>query len=98
MPQRFLDDEAQFGALKAHCFVVVGPLLAILEARLGSETFILEGRRSVADAYLYILLRWVENAPGGLSLYSALSKFHTRMEADPAVTRALAKQKMLPIR
>ncbi len=96
MPQRFLNDEAQFAALKASAFVVLAPLLATLEARLGAGSFILDNRRSVADAYLYILLRWVENAPNGLSPYPALSRFRARMETDPFIARALAKQAMLP--
>ena len=35
MPQRFLADEAQFAALKAGTSVVLAPLLATLETRLG---------------------------------------------------------------
>ena len=97
MPQRFLDDEAQFAALKANAFVTLAPLLAMLEARLGADSFILDNRRSVADAYLYVLLRWVENAPDGLAPYPALSRFRARMESDPAASRALAKQRMLPV-
>ncbi len=97
MPQRFLDDEAQFAALKANAFVTLAPLLAMLEARLGADSFILDDRRSVADAYLYILLRWVDNAPDGLSPYPALGRFRARMETDPAVARALARQNMLPV-
>ncbi len=94
MPQRFLADEAQFAALKANAFVVLAPLLATLETRLGAGSFILDNRRSVADAYLYILLRWVDNAPDGVSPYPALSRFRARMEIDPSVVRALAQQRM----
>ena len=97
MPQRFLADEAQFAALKANAFVVLAPLLATLETRLGADSFILDNRRSVADAYLYILLRWVENAPDGVSPYPALSRFRARMETDPSIVRALAQQGMLPV-
>ena len=97
MPQRFLADEAQFAALKANAFVALSPLLATLEVRLGSDNFILENRRTVADAYLYVLLRWVDNAPDGLSPYPALNRFRARMEIDPSVARALAKQGMLPV-
>ncbi len=97
MPQRFLADEAQFAALKANAFVVLTPLLATLETRLGAGNFILDDRRSVADAYLYILLRWVDNAPNGVSPYPALSRFRARMEIDPSVVRALTQQGMLPV-
>ena len=97
MPQRLLSDEAQFAALKANAFVVLAPLLATFEARLRADSFILDNRRSVGDAYLYILLRWVENAPDDLSPYPALARFRRSMESDPAVARALASQALLPV-
>ena len=96
-PQRFLDDEAQFPVLRAHAFVVLAPMLASLEARLGEADFILDGRRSVADAYFYVLLRWVEEAPDGLSPYPRLSRFRARMEADAGVARALAAEGLRPV-
>ena len=96
-PQRFLDDPGQFSALQARAFVVLAPMLQTLETRLGDADFILDGRRSVADAYLYVLLRWAQEAPGGLSGYPGLSRFRTRMETDGAVRRALKGQGMLPM-
>ena len=72
-------------------------MLQALETRLGDAAFILDGRRSVADAYLYVLLRWVEEAPGGLSGYSGLLRFRTRMEMDGTVQCALRGQGMLPV-
>ena len=96
-PQRFLDDPEQFPALRARAFVVLAPMLQALEARLGEAQFMLDDRRSVADAYLYVLLRWAEEAPGGLGGYPGLSRFRTRMEADGAVRCALQGQGMLPL-
>ena len=93
-PQRFLDDEAQFPELRAHAFTVLAPMLRALEARLGGGAFILEDRRSVADAYLYVLLRWAQEAPGGLSSYPGLLRFRACMERDPGVGRALAGEGM----
>jgi glutathione S-transferase len=96
-PQRFLDDAAQFPALKAHAFTVLAPMLQTLEARLGDADFILHGRRSVADAYLYVLLRWTQEAPQGLSPYPGLLRFRARLEADAGVAHALAAQHMSPL-
>lgn len=96
-PQRFLDDPQQHPALQSQAFVVLAPMLQALETRLGDADFILDGRRSVADAYLYVLLRWAEEAPGGISRYSSLSRFRIRMETDQAVRRALQGQGMLPL-
>ena len=97
MPQRFLDDERQFGALRAKTFLVLAPMLQTLEERLGDSRFILADRRSVADAYLYVLLRWAENAPAGLTPYPNLVRFRDAVEHDPAVRRALSLQRMEPI-
>ena len=96
-PQRFLDDPAQFPALKARAFVVIAPMLQALETRIGEADFVVNGRRSVADAYLYVLLRWAEEGPGGLGAYPALVRFRQRMEADGGVRRALTAQNMLPM-
>jgi len=93
-PQRFLQDESQFKSLQGQAFVVLAPMLVRLDAQLGDAQFILNGRRSVADPYLYILLRWVDYAPGGLILYPALARFRGAMETDPGVTRALLAQGM----
>ena len=97
MPQRFVVDEAQFEAVKAQAFVILAPMLAALDARLGSSSFILGDRRSVADPYLYVLLRWVDNAPGKLAPYRNLARYRAAAEADPSVRRALEGQGMAPL-
>jgi glutathione S-transferase len=92
-PQRFLDDDSQFEALQAKAFVVLAPMLQHLEKRLGKNRFILAGRRSVADPYLYVLLRWAENAPTGLTPYPNLARYRETLDRDPHVMRALSQQK-----
>ena len=96
-PQRFLDDERQFEALRAKAFVVLAPMLQTLEARLGDGRFILSGRRSVADAYLYVLLRWVDEAPTGLTPYPKLLHYRDTLEHDPQVRQALFQQQTAPL-
>ena len=97
MPQRFLDDEDQFPALKTKAFVVIAPMLNVLEDRLIDARFILADRRSVADAYLYVLLRWAENAPAGLTLYPNLARYRADLEDDPKLRSALLQQQMSPL-
>ena len=98
MPQRFLDDPAQFPALRAKALAVLAPMLAALGDRLGDRRSILDDRRSVADAYLYVLLRWAENASAGLAAYPNLRRYRDAFEQDPAVQRALLAQQMAPAR
>ncbi len=93
-PQRFLNDETQFKALQAQAFVVLTPMLERLNKQLGNLDFILSGRRSVADPYLYVLLRWVDNGPHGIAPFPALARFRGAMEADACVQRALRQQGM----
>ena len=97
MPQRFITDEAQFDAVRAQAFVVLAPMLAELDARIGMSEFVLGARRSVADAYLYVLLRWVDNAPDGIAPYRNLARYRAAAEEDPAVQRALLRQGMAPV-
>ena len=54
-------------------------------------------QKSYADAYLYIVMRWTEKTPLQLSDYPALAAHQARMEADPKVLDALARQKMTPV-
>jgi glutathione S-transferase len=93
-PQRFLNDETQFKSLQAQAFAVLTPMLDRLDKQLGNDEFILNGRRSVADPYLYVLLRWVDNAPYGIAPFPALARFRGSMEADLGVQRGLRLQGM----
>ena len=45
--------------------------------------------RSFADAYLYIVMRWIERTPLSLSDYPNLERHQQEMEKDPAVLTAL---------
>ena len=55
------------------------------------------GRRSFADAYLYVLTRWIEQTPLSVDDYPALKAHRDRMEADDKVQTALARQNMEPV-
>lgn len=97
MPHRFLEDPDQFPALRARAWVVLGPMLATLDATLSRQPFVMGNRRTLADAYLYVILRWVDEGPGGIALYPALARFRAETERDPVVQRALADHSMPPL-
>jgi glutathione S-transferase len=52
--------------------------------------------RSYADAYLYIVMRWVERTPLQLSDYPNLAAHQQEMEKDAGVLLALERQGMEP--
>ncbi|HEX5314723.1 MAG TPA: glutathione S-transferase family protein, partial [Gammaproteobacteria bacterium] len=51
------------------------------------------GSRSIADPYLYVMLRWAKAQKIDLSGLDNLSGFVARIEADPAVQKVLAAEK-----
>ena len=97
MPQRFLDDPQQFNALRAQAWVTLTPMLATLDRLLADRPFVIANHRTVADAYLYVILRWVDEGPAGIAPYPALAWFRERLESDAGVRRALAAHGMAPV-
>jgi glutathione S-transferase len=55
------------------------------------------GKRSFADAYLYVLTRWIEQTPLSIAAYPALQAHRQRMETDEGVLKALERQGMATI-
>lgn len=54
-------------------------------------------RKSFADAYLYIIMRWTERTPIKLEDYPNLAAHQKEMEADAGVLTALKRQGMTPM-
>ncbi len=52
------------------------------------------GKRTFADAYLYVITRWIEQTPLSIDNYPALKAYRQRMEADEGVCKALERQGM----
>jgi glutathione S-transferase len=65
---------------------VIRKRLGFLAARLQGD-YLFGGEASVADAYLYVMLRWA--GMQGLEVPEPLPAFARRMEARPAVRQAL---------
>ncbi len=95
-PQRFFDDESRFDRVKRKSLEQVAAHMATLDARLAGRNTLF-GHRSVADAYLYVLTRWVDNLPGGIRTFANLARFRAAMEQDAGVARALGGQGMKPL-
>lgn len=93
--QTFADDEAAQDAVKRKAYGKLAKHYQRLEDNLkdgGGEHYL--GKRSFADAYLYVLTRWIEQTPIDIADYPALAKFRERMQADDGVKKALARQNM----
>jgi len=70
--------------LKAH----IRGIFERLDAQLANQDW-LAGVRSIADTYLYVVLRWMVWMKIDLSDLTNLTAFSARMSADPGVQAAL---------
>ena len=52
----------------------------------------LAGSRSIADPYLYVVLRWAKAMDVDLDGLDHLARFRARMETDPAVKKVLKEE------
>ncbi|MEB2399054.1 glutathione S-transferase family protein [Parapusillimonas granuli] len=66
-------------------------IFAIVDRQLEGKEWV-AGARSIADPYLYTVMRWAKAKELDLSRYKNLQAFYARMEADPGVRKALKEQ------
>lgn len=94
----FADDKDAQEEVKAHAYAKLAEHYAQLEATLraaGGVWYL--GQRSFADAYLYVLTRWIDQTPMAIADYPALKDHRSRMEDDDGVQLALSRQGMEPL-
>lgn len=67
--------------------------LDYLETRLGGDGFLLGAQFTVADAYLFVILRWGRAFEIDLARWPGIEAYFKRVEQRPAVQAALAAEK-----
>jgi glutathione S-transferase len=87
-PARYLPEPELFHAISHTARDNVRKYLDRLDARLRGRTW-LAGERSIADPYLFVMLRWAIRIDIGLDGFLNLSRFFERMFADPGVRAAI---------
>lgn len=71
----------------------IGKRFDLLAKTLASQPYLMGETFSVADGYLYNMLRWTTFAGIDLTKWPVLQSFFARVEARPAVQAALAAEK-----
>lgn len=82
--QRFIADESQHAALHDAARQKLRGHFERLDAQLANRDW-LAGHRSVADAYLFVVLRWAKAKQVDLHGLEHLEAFGKRLHADPGV-------------
>lgn len=96
--QKFASSETAQGEVKQAAYDTLRGHYRLMDETLsssGGDWYL--GERSFADAFLYVLVRWLDQTPLSLSDYPALAAHRDRMEADDGVRTALARQDMTPM-
>lgn len=94
-PFRVAESEAAQAEVRAATYTKLAAHYARLEANFtanGGDHYL--GSRSTADAYLYVLTRWIDSTPLSLDTYPKLLAFRAMMQKDADVQAALARQEM----
>ena len=90
-PQRFTVDTSQQAldnvGLASHARI--DRVLQHLDRLIGSGDHVYRNRRTVADAYAYIMCRWTAKLPKSWKDYPNVARFFDRMKADEAVQSVL---------
>lgn len=84
----YLQDPAAIEQTQAHARTQLRKLFEIADAQLGQSDY-LAGHRSVADAYLFVTVLWTDFVKVDISGLKDVAAFKKRMQADPAVQKAL---------
>lgn len=97
-PRSFADSEDAQQEIRRKVYEKLAGHYARLNENLVAkgETWYL-GERSFADAFLYVLERWIDSTPLSIGDYPALQAHRAHMETDAGVVTALQRQDMQPV-
>ncbi|HEX7115233.1 MAG TPA: glutathione binding-like protein [Steroidobacter sp.] len=87
-PGRFHPDESAAGALADAARAQIRRYFEQLDERLSGRDWLV-GERSIADPYLFVMLRWAKRFGIDFTDLKNLTRFFERMQADAGVQAAL---------
>ncbi|MDO5104110.1 MAG: glutathione binding-like protein [Lautropia sp.] len=94
-PQRYTTatDEAALKAVKEASYARVDRAMQHLDKLIGDTGHVYQGRRSIADAYAFAMVRWTEMLPKTWREYPNIAAFMNRMNEDKSVQHVMQAQK-----
>lgn len=86
-PQRFTTDKAQdaLDKVRSASHARIDRVMQHLDQMIGESERVYRDRRTVADAYAYVMTRWTAKLPKTWRDYPHVAHFCSRMEEDPVV-------------
>jgi glutathione S-transferase len=82
--------------LKAEARETIEKWLAYIADRLAGHEFLMGDQFTVADAYLFVMLRWCDLAQIPLGQFPVLASYRVRIAVRPAVQAAMREERLKP--
>jgi glutathione S-transferase len=95
-PYRWSDDEGCRASMKSKALDTFAKQMGMVEAQRLAGPWVMGDQYTVADPYLYVIARWFAKLHPGMAGLARVAEHHERMQARPAVLRALQKQGLAP--
>ena len=94
-PQRFTTqtDEASLAAVREASHARVARVLEHLDGIIGARAHVYRDRRTVADAYAFVMARWSVNFPKSWRDHANLARFIETTSTDPQVVDVLERSR-----
>lgn len=89
---RWADDEAAIEAMKRKVPQSVGNCFELIEHEMLAGPWVMGQDYTICDPYLFTIARWLEGDGVDIARFPKVQDHYRRMEARPAVQRALSRQ------
>jgi glutathione S-transferase len=96
VPSRFVIQAVDEDNAKQAAFRQLDLQYARLDRLMEGKHWRVLGRRTVADAYLYVMCSWKDMTPTPLANFQNLAAFATRLRGDPLVAAAIEQESQAP--
>jgi glutathione S-transferase len=92
VPDRFTTAKQAEDGVRQAAFGQLDKQYTRLDHLMADREWMVLGRRTVADAYLYVMCSWKDRSPTPLANYPALAAFKDRLATDEGVRRAVSDE------
>lgn len=94
MPHRFTTDQSEsaLNAVRESSYARIDRAMQYLDNLIGELGHVYGNRRSIADAYAFVMVRWTAKLEKNWKTYPHIAKFMEAMQQDKAVQHVLAAQ------
>lgn len=96
VPMRFTTDAGGHASVKAASQLLVGRALALIDDHLEGRDWMVGGRKTVADAFLYPMASWAYGFDRPATSYGNVDRIMRKLASDPAVLKVHAAQGTSP--